>query len=113
MNLLKETEQKLSDMGKAWTDVEWIGGKDFTISVENFKEIAKATDYDSGYGSQAIARDLVIVGNGWWLEREEYDGSEWWTFMTQPTRPRTEKTVKSLGNNETMWETLETINREF
>ena len=43
-----------------------------------------AINSDSGYGSAEIREDLVIVGKDWWLERDEYDGSEWWAFHTMP-----------------------------
>lgn len=26
----------------------------------------------------------VVVGKDFWLERGEYDGSEWWSFKTTP-----------------------------
>lgn len=52
-----------------------------------FDEFLKASDfeYDSGYGTVGIIESLKIVGDDWWLERAEYDGSEWWEFKTVPT----------------------------
>lgn len=27
----------------------------------------------------------MVVGDDWWLERHEYDGSEWWEFKRLPS----------------------------
>lgn len=54
------------------------------IDKELFKMMAMATNYDSGYGAVEIRRDLIILGDGWWLERWEYDGSEGWSFRAAP-----------------------------
>ena len=56
-------------------DVVWIGGSDFEISREEFLKLADCP-YDAGYGAPEVATDLVLVGNDFWLERQEYDGSE-------------------------------------
>ena len=85
-NLLKETKEILKANGLKMTDVEWIGtasGKNF-IPLKDFEREANR-EYDSGFGSNEVARDLVIVGKDWWLERGEYDGSEWWEFKRIPT----------------------------
>jgi hypothetical protein len=29
----------------------------------------------------------MVIGSDWWLERHEYDGSEWWEFKSLP-KPR-------------------------
>lgn len=44
-------------------------------------------EYNNGYDWQEIPADLVVVGDNWWLERAEYDGSEWWEFKTIPKEP--------------------------
>ena len=90
INLLEETERALACHNKTWDDISWIGGNDFYISVEQFKEAAKDTNYDCGYGSEEVAIDLVICFyNGSWLSRAEYDGSEWWRYNAYPQKPRT------------------------
>lgn len=43
--------------------------------------------YDPGYGSVMINLDLKIVGSNWWLERQQYDGKEWWAYKEQPKNP--------------------------
>lgn len=57
-------------------DVAWVGSQDgeYAISWEEFKAIANF-DYDSGYGIQEIARDLVVVFHAGvtesWIERQK------------------------------------------
>lgn len=87
MNLLKETIDKIERSGFSVEDVEWVGSKDglYSIAWNYFVSIADV-EYDNRYGVVGIAEDLVVVGNGWWLERGEYDGAEWWSFNTAPFR---------------------------
>lgn len=86
-NLLTETIDALKEAGKTSTMVRWVGSRDgeYAISWKEFAKIADA-EYYEGYGSQEIPYDLVVVGSGWWLERHEYDGSEWWEFKSTPKR---------------------------
>lgn len=50
----------------------------------------------------------MLVGDGWWIERAEYDGSEWWEFKTIPTEKV--KVVPILYLDRGMWDTLCEIN---
>ncbi len=86
-NLKQETLNMLEANLIVPERVRWVGSRDgqFAISWEQFLEIADF-NYDDGYGAQEIATDLVVVGDGWWLERHEYDGSEWWEFKSLPIR---------------------------
>lgn len=45
-------------------------GGEFYNSLRNI-------NYDNGYGSQYIF-GFVVFTDGTWIERKEYDGSEWW-----------------------------------
>ena len=67
-----------------------------TISImkENNKE------YDDGYGETEVKDDLQIVGANWWLERHEYDGSEWWEFKSLPTQPEEYKKFSPFNYDE-------------
>ena len=96
-NLKEETIDMLHRSGKDISDIVWIGCKDFKIPADLFWELADKS-YDAGYGSPEVATDLLVVGNGWWLERAEYDGSEWWQFKTAPVEPtETVKVQNVLG----------------
>lgn len=105
-NLYDETVSMLEAFGKSIEDVVAVQGEEFAISLDDFIDLAKKLDYDSGYGSAHVATDLIIVGDGWWLERREYDGSEWWEFRAAP-QPKTEiKSVRTLGDDADYWPKL-------
>lgn len=86
-NLLQETIEILSEHNKTPYDVRWVGSIDgeYEITWLRFTQIANF-EYDHGYGAQLIADDLVVVGDDWWLERHDYDGSEWWEYKELPIR---------------------------
>jgi hypothetical protein len=44
----------------------------------------RAVNYDSGYGSQEWF-GWISFKDGTWIERREYDGSEWWESREQPS----------------------------
>ena len=64
----------------------WVGNRSGTntMTFEEFEGIARKIDYDPSWGCEYIPRNLVVVGPDWWLERHEYDGSEWWEFKRVP-----------------------------
>lgn len=90
INLLQETIEKLKDHKKKPKDVLWVGSRDLWFSWDHFKTIADV-EYDNGYGGAEVIDGLLVVGKDWWLERHEYDGSEWWEFKTLPKKPRVNK----------------------
>ena len=100
-NLLEETEALLQEKGKGWDDIAWIGLNDQEINIEDFKRIAN-TEYEPGFGTQEVARSLLVVGKDFWLERHEYDGSEWWEYKALPLRPKIE--TKNLMKEDMFFE---------
>lgn len=110
MNLLKETLKILKDNNKNIDDVMWVGSLSgiYSISWEDFEKISNI-EYDSGYGGQEIATDLIIVGNNWWLERGEYDGSEWWQYKELPIK-KDNKKFKTVCNGD-IWASIEEMNK--
>jgi len=93
MNLLEETKEVLRVWGKKTKDVEWVGTRETYMTWEEFENIADY-EYDSGYGGQEINDKLLVVGKDFWLERHEYDGSEWWEYKEQPQKPKNHEIVK-------------------
>lgn len=83
MDLYKETIEELREYGKTLDDVVAICGEEFQIEKDDFIKLSK-TKYDSGFGAQEVAKDLLVIGKDFWLERHEYDGSEWWEFKELP-----------------------------
>ena len=87
MSLLQETIDTLKENEKTPEDVVWVGSVAFgSFNWAEFTKLANIDYYDS-FGSQEIAKDLLVVGKDWWLERHEYDGSEWWEYKDYPKQP--------------------------
>lgn len=85
MNLLEETKHKIKLHGKKISDIVFIGIPGAgSCSWRKFAELADK-EYDNSYGSVEVNEYLKIVfSDGSWLERDEYDGSEWWSFRKTP-----------------------------
>ena len=84
-NLKEETLDCLSAVGKTPADIRWIGSMSEEIPIDKFWEAADR-EYDCGYGLPEV-NNIYVVGDGWWLERQEYDGSEWWSYKTLLKKP--------------------------
>lgn len=108
MNLYTELVEKLKEYGKTVDDIEFVCGEDFYVDIQEFLKLAKRTNYDSGFGAQEIACDLMVVGKDWWLERHEYDGSEWFEFKQMPVKPNESKPIRTLCSG--TWCTLKLMN---
>ncbi len=98
MNLLAETIEDLESHGKCIMDVRWFGTTEYVIDCDIQKLFD--VDYDSGYGGNEIPMDLVVVGEDFWLERHEYDGSEWWEYKKFPKKPDQVKSLVKLISDE-------------
>lgn len=112
MNLLKETIARMKANGKTPEDVSWVGSKDGKYAMEwgDFAKISADVEYDNGFGAQEVATDLVVVGDGWWMERKEYDGSEYWDFKSAPTWTKNPMAFTKVSGG--MWVSVETLNTE-
>ena len=111
MKLVKETIEVIKEEGYSESDIEWVGSKDgkYGMSWDSFKKAFEKIEYDCGYGGQEVAKDLVVVGNDWWLERQEYDGAEGWSFKKMPVARKNQSSFdKILG----CWNTLREIQLE-
>ena len=85
MNLLNETRDILLSNNKTFDDVLFVGDRATRtkMTVKEFLEHANV-EYKNGYGIEEINTDLILVGKDFWLERHEYDGSEWWEYKSMP-----------------------------
>lgn len=88
MNLRTETLDTLKAHDKTIEDIRFICSGGVNIPIDAFFMMADRT-YNNGYGGAEVDMGLQIVGDDWWLERGEYDGSEWWEFKTMPKKPDT------------------------
>jgi hypothetical protein len=112
MNFLKETIKSIISNGYKPEDVLFVGSRDtkYRMSWEEFEKIADF-DYDSGFGSQGIATDLVVVFTDMrYLYRFEYDGAENWQYSRPIQLADEYKSYSKVGGDEYMWKTLEEIN---
>lgn len=98
VNFYYELKYELEQHDKMLDDIEWVGilkegeyfynhmNNDVYLDLEQFFRIA-SFDYCASFGTTEITLGLVVVGKDWWLERHEYDGSEWWEFKSLPKKP--------------------------
>lgn len=87
-NLLKETIEVLRGNGKTLEDVRFVSSDFGATDIGTFINAADK-EYDDDFGAQEVLSSLQVVGDDWWLERHEYDGSEWWEFKALPKQPDT------------------------
>ena len=97
-NFLAETIDAVAKSGHKPDDIIFIGSKE-TGHQCTWEEFCKLADieYDSGFGAQEIASDLIVVfadGSSMW--RWEYAGSEWWVFAVPFVAPEQRKSIKAL-----------------
>lgn len=89
VNLWEETLDILNYGEYSIDDISYVSDGFNEIPWDVFEQAAKNTNYDPGFGAQEVAPSLMIVmKDGSWYEREEYDGSEWWSRKISPTRPK-------------------------
>lgn len=100
INLLNETIDILLNHEKHREDIEFVVGLDNSIKEyypwdcdekdylvrTTWEEFASKADkmYDNGFGGAEVLEITMIVGKDFWLERHEYDGSEWWEYKELP-----------------------------
>ena len=86
-NLLEETIKKIKEYGHTIHEVKYVTDDDVYCDWEDFARDAKNYNYDAGFGGIEVNINLKVVGKDWWLERHEYDGSEWWEYKSLPIAP--------------------------
>ena len=87
MTFLDETKEILKLHGRIPGDVKWCGAVGYGyFTWQDFAKLSRK-DYHRGFGGAEVAGNLIVVGDDFWLERHEYDGSEWWEFKSMPVKP--------------------------
>jgi hypothetical protein len=117
MNLLTETIEAINASGHKPSDIVFIGSEEsgHSCSWARFKVLANR-EYHEGYGSQKVAKDLIIVfSDGVQMTRAEYDGSEWWNYQTPFKKPAQTQPIGSLfvTENQVGWKSLESIHESL
>lgn len=54
--------------------------------------------YDSGYGCQYWRGWITFKDTPDWLERQEYDGSEWWAWRSKPSLEKEREKEERLND---------------
>jgi hypothetical protein len=96
----EETIRSIESSGHSVNDIDfasivnmddWDNDEAFYYdSSEEFNKRAGeelSIEYAAGYGSQLFG-GVIVFKDGSWLERREYDGSEWWEFFKTPQREK-------------------------
>ena len=83
MNHLDEILTVLRDNGKLQSDIRFCESGELCFTWLALKQVLAQAS-----GHRHIRSDLKIVGNGWWLERDQWDGDDFWVFKTTPNQSR-------------------------
>lgn len=81
INGRKVKQYKLIALNRGLKDDEVFQGEG---EIDWSKIPEKLYKYDAGYGIQYWDGWITFEGEDSWLERREYDGSEWWSQITPP-----------------------------
>lgn len=89
-NLKKETMEAIEESCHTIADIDYCDikeeyeyGKYNILSFSNIDIDKLNIMYDDGYGAQNIF-GFIVFKDSTWLERGEYDGSEWWEYKKKP-----------------------------
>lgn len=115
-NLLEETTEAIRLSGHSPSDIVFIGSENtgHRCTWEEFTALANV-EYDSGFGAQEVASDLIVVfSDGARMDRQEYDGSEGWSFQKPFTVPEETHAITRLvvPQEQVGWCTLAECNAE-
>tara|TARA_Y100000310_G_scaffold280897_1_gene300956 strand:+ start:1085 stop:1372 length:288 start_codon:yes stop_codon:yes gene_type:complete len=88
MNAKKELLEEIEGKEVEYVKIgKYIDYDELEIIEGSLEEVLPRLDYDydSGYGGQRLF-GFIWYKDGSWSERGEYDGSEWWTHKTPPSK---------------------------
>lgn len=101
VNFGDETFEMLTKHGYTRDNIDWIGNNFFQIEEGWFWTLADNSNYDAGYGRPEMPGDIIIMmDDGTWFKRHEYDGSEWWIHVAPPKKPMT---FRHVANDSFVW----------
>lgn len=69
------------------------------LDVNKFLEATKDIKYDDGYGTTYIDTSLrILMNDGGFYQRQEYDGSEWFEFypFRDPDEPKGNYSIEEI-----------------
>ena len=83
-NLLRETLDYLAFHQIRPEDVR---GVTYGKKLGTWADFARLADRDYRAGGYGVQASLVLIGDGWWLERGRDAGGEWWQLARTRTLP--------------------------
>ena len=86
----------LIDYNHKISDEDFKELQKITIKSNSLKDLLQKTKdywYHKGYGAQYLFGHIVLK-DGSWHQRKEYDGYEWWEYCQAPKTPSWVKDVK-------------------
>lgn len=99
-NFYVEIVNDLAECGYGLEDIDfvcnryngdWIESRVFLDSIGDYI-------YDEGYGTPQVPLGLsIVMKDGNWFERGEYDGSEWWEFKQLPRKKEHVTLIKDIS----------------
>lgn len=99
LRVLKANQTKMKCASITFGEELYGNQKQFNLRVNYSEEELTAFleslnfEYNEGYGGQELF-GIVWLDNNDWLERGEYDGSEWWEYMGLPDIPEELQQIK-------------------
>lgn len=100
VNAWQEIQEELSSRGLPSSAIHWIGTQDGSrvLTVDRWREVLSSLTYAlRPFTDNSLLHTLVVVGDGWWLERGAIYGMEGWLFRKQP---KLQATVDPLNLND-------------
>ena len=97
VNAREELINFIGECNKIIEDIDYLHIYVKGIEITSIEEINKLSNitYNSGYGTQELYGAVVFKDKSW-LERGEYDGSEWWKYKTVPTKEAIENHIEEV-----------------
>lgn len=76
------------DLGDCWDDNKTIFNLKPKYTEDEYQKFINSLDfnYNDGYGRQNLF-GTIWCEDGVWMDRGEYDGSEWWDVHSYPVIP--------------------------
>lgn len=90
-------------------DILWCGCEEFRTTWDQFKEVAKYTDYSN---KSELVQDLIIMADGWYMEMNPYDAYSPDLFILNeiPKTPSVVKNIKYLSTKSDEYPYLSDLN---
>lgn len=109
-NLYEEIKDTLKRKGKKVDDILWAGNREYKVNLDDFIKKSKETYYTQGYVDLQYPEDLIIRGEDFWIEVDEYEGSLGLEFKLIPTEPKKEIKLESLNQ---LWVKKELVGEDI